>query len=39
VAKGAPASWIELEEFYLGCGFKHFLCSPLLGDMIQFEMG
>ena len=24
-------------RLYLGCGFKHFLCSPLPGDMIQFD--
>ena len=22
---------------YLGGGFKYFLCSPLLGEMIQFD--
>ena len=25
------------DELWLGGGFKHFLFSPLLGEMIQFD--
>ena len=25
------------EPSYLGGGFKHFLCSPLFGEMIHFD--
>ena len=27
----------ELEDDFLGGGFKHFLFSPLFGEMIQFD--
>ena len=32
---GHPSS--EDEHFKLGGGFKYFLFSPLLGEMIQFD--
>ena len=27
----------QLVNYYLGGGFKYFLCSPLVGEMIQFD--
>ena len=30
--------WLSFVFYYfLGGGFKYFLCSPLLGEMIQFD--
>ncbi len=32
-----PPMWVNTPESYLGGGFKYFLFSPLLGEMIQFD--